>query len=102
MKILVLNAGSSSVKFELLEVGAPAVHRPRSVTLLAGAVDRIGPGASLSVRNSVLNEREAVPVKDHYDAVAKIIASCSRVIQARSTRLGIVWCTAEIALAHRF
>jgi acetate kinase len=80
MKILALNCGSSTAKFELLEVGSPPVHRSRSKTLLAGAVERIGPDASLAFRNSALNEREAVPVKDHHDAVAKIIA----VLQSRN------------------
>ena len=56
MRILVLNAGSSSLKYQLIETGARAEH-----VLVKGAVERIGSPGS--------------PVHNHTEAVEEVLAA---------------------------
>jgi len=65
MKILVLNCGSSSVKFQFLEMKGEQV-------IARGIVERIGEaGASVTYRNGVELKREA-EIPDHDAAIALI------------------------------
>jgi len=72
--ILVLNCGSSSVKFQLIETGdLAAAHRDRK--LATGVVDRIGPDAQLKLGGHGANAgtMEKVAALDHEAAVRQII-----------------------------
>jgi acetate kinase len=72
VRVLVLNCGSSSVKFELLEIGAEA-DLSRNARLAGGTIERIGPAASLVFHHGSEITRENTAVEDHYDAVCKIV-----------------------------
>ena len=74
MKILVLNCGSSTLKFQLIEMAAAPKSTADDVKLARGIVDRIG-GAS-SVRFEAVGyteKQESVAVRDHEEAVGKVI-----------------------------
>jgi acetate kinase len=84
MKILVLNSGSSSLKFDVMSVGFGG-DRPAAVSRLAsGAVSRIGDDdeyadvrltlAPQSGAPARTEEREIAGVRDHRDAVAQVFA----------------------------
>lgn len=73
MKILVLNCGSSSVKFELLQIASGTASTQDSIRSAGGIVDRIGPGASLVLRNRDETVRKTASVKDHEEGVRRIL-----------------------------
>jgi acetate kinase len=66
MKILVINCGSSTLKFDLMETSGESVTDGTSSPLFRGTVDRIGERASVSFApaGGTLLERE-VDVEDH-------------------------------------
>ena len=71
--ILVLNCGSSSVKFQLVEIAADADKNSRKIAI--GIVDRLGTDAIFKVKSGA--EKNAQPVRieahNHDDAVRTII-----------------------------
>src|SRR4051812_2024106 len=72
MKILVLNSGSSTLKFDLVEAsaggGLSEIRR-----LAHGLVDRIGKESSVEFRTETGEvEQREVEVKDHGEAVAQV------------------------------
>jgi acetate kinase len=70
MKILVLNCGSSTLKFQVIETDGSA----ESGKLARGIVDRIGGPASYSFKaDSGAREEKTVPVADHEVAVRLVI-----------------------------
>ncbi len=74
MNVLVLNAGSSSLKFELIRTDAERMARDEDERLAGGEVERIG-GHAL-VRFEAAGRaavREAAPVRDHRTAVARVL-----------------------------
>jgi acetate kinase len=74
MKILVLNCGSSTLKFQLIQTAAAPKSTADDVKLARGIVDRIG-GAS-SVRFEAVGsteKQESAAVRDHEEAVGKVI-----------------------------
>jgi len=74
MKILVLNCGSSTLKFQLIEMAAAPKSTADDVKLARGIVDQIG-GAS-SVRFEAVGsteKQESAAVRDHEEAVGKVI-----------------------------
>ena len=75
MKILVLNCGSSTVKFDLRDVVDAAVSTAGSVSLLSGSVDRLGATATVSIRDGDGTKRETGSIPDHHEAVCRIIVS---------------------------
>ena len=67
MKLLSINAGSSSLKFRLYEM-------PEEKLLMKGMFERIGlEGSSYSVRIGEEKKGELVPLKDHNDAVKLLL-----------------------------
>ena len=68
MNILVINAGSSSLKYQLIDMGA-------NVVLAKGLCDRIGLEGSI-VKQKAHDGREivrTVPMKKHSDAIAEVM-----------------------------
>lgn len=69
MKILVINAGSSSLKYQLIDM--------ESMTVMAkGLCERIGiDGSNLQHKNLIKNTEEKIekPMKDHADAIQMVI-----------------------------
>ena len=73
MKILVINSGSSSLKFDLIRTGEGA-DAETDRTLAGGSVDRIGHDSSVSFKaSSGLSHSENTPVKDHREAARRIM-----------------------------
>lgn len=74
MKILVLNCGSSTLKFQLIETAAESDSASGNIKLARGIVDRIGAAASFGFQIGDLPEKhESATVRDHEQAVAKVI-----------------------------
>lgn len=90
MKILVINAGSSSIKFQLFEM-------PEGAVLAKGMVERIGAAdAGLSYKQSGQERSKKVPAKDHHQAMAVIMETLT------DPKLGAVKDIREIqAVGHR-
>jgi acetate kinase len=74
VKILVLNSGSSTVKFQVIETTDGADDFRRQQKLAHGLVDRIGAGASYRFEGLGRSMQSgAMPVGDHEAAVRSII-----------------------------
>lgn len=73
MKILVLNSGSSSVKYQLLEMEG-------EVLLAAGRVERIGGDDAIHVHQAGgrPEQREVVTVLDHTAAIRRVLHALTR------------------------
>lgn len=95
MKFLIINSGSSSIKYQVIEMETEAV-------LAAGLVERIGEEAG-RLKNTCFpgaaNERESVieqPIANHRDGMLLVIAALT------DTDRGVIGHTAEIsAIGHR-
>jgi acetate kinase len=75
MKILVLNSGSSTLKFQLIETSSMSDSPVKERKLARGVVDGIG-GAS-AVRFEAAGAapvEEAAAIRNHYEAAVKVIA----------------------------
>ena len=80
MRILVLNCGSSSIKFQLIETDAEAIKSNSDRCVAKGSVERIGGEAGtlhLTVSpDKVLSQTEEI--LDHQAALTKVIAALKR------------------------
>jgi len=70
MRVLGINCGSSSLKFDLLDVNASASQVVRIVT---GVVDRIGPEATCSFSSKAKKVNRKMPVPDHEGAFHEVM-----------------------------
>src|SRR5438874_9934969 len=78
MEILALNSGSSTLKFDLIELGDGADIR-QARKLAHGVVDRIGHDSAVDFQaSSGPSERRQAAVRDHKEAVAEVFAWLSR------------------------
>jgi acetate kinase len=76
VKVLVLNPGSSTIRFAVISADAPPEDQVRGQELLSGVIEPIGEGASFRVHDAsgrVLRD-EKVPVKDHGEAASQVFA----------------------------
>ena len=74
MKILVLNCGSSTLKFQLIETANVPKSTADDTKLARGVVDRIGGESSLRFEADGSGEKqESASVRDHEQAVRKVI-----------------------------
>lgn len=75
MKILVLNCGSSSVKFKLFEVNYDSAESEQEIVLAKGKVEKIGDeDAIISYKSEGKTKyKKTMPVKEHKDALLKVI-----------------------------
>ena len=65
MNVLVLNSGSSSLKFQLIATDLERIKNEADVRLLRGEIERIGEDAAFSVKQEDGSpETQAVPVRD--------------------------------------
>jgi acetate kinase len=74
VRILVLNAGSSSLKFQLIDTDGAAIAESRDRRLARGQVERIGGQAivTLAAANAAPTKSTA-PIRDHAAAVEHVI-----------------------------
>src|SRR5919109_3228721 len=74
MKVLVLNCGSSTLKFQVIETGAGASYSAGDRTLARGLVDRIGGDSTCTFEVAgATPEKRTVPIRDHEAAVRETI-----------------------------
>ena len=74
MIILVINSGSSTVKFQVIEVADVSGDLRRQQKVARGLVDRIGAAASYRFEaQGVSADSDSTPVEDHEEAVQLII-----------------------------
>jgi acetate kinase len=74
MKILVLNCGSSSVKFQLISTDLSAIEHNQDARLAGGIIERIGSEAIVTFRPAGKPTlKTTMPIKDHKQAIDKII-----------------------------
>jgi acetate kinase len=70
MNVLVLNCGSSSVRFQLIATDLEAIARDDDLRLAGGRVERVGGHALITVQAEGAPRRvEAAPLRDHAAAV---------------------------------
>ena len=75
MNILVLNAGSSSVKFQLIGTDELAIANDAEQRLARGQIERIGGEAILTLAaTNRASVKTTAPIRDHAVAVERIIA----------------------------
>ncbi len=75
MYVLVLNVGSSSLRFQLIATDSTAIAESRDLRLARGHVDRIGGEAILTLEAAGrAPTKTAVKIRDHTHAVEHIIA----------------------------
>ena len=75
MRVLVLNCGSSSLKFQLIESIAPSVSGGRENRLARGLIDRIGDQAICTfTRTGHSPSSESTPIRNHEEAVQKVLS----------------------------
>ncbi|MEA2564611.1 MAG: acetate kinase [Acidobacteriota bacterium] len=74
MNVLVLNCGSSSLKFQLIATDLETIEREADRELARGAVERIGSEAILSLRvQGKTPEKLAMPLRDHREALDYVL-----------------------------
>lgn len=77
MKILILNSGSSSVKFQLIETDQQLIETQSDKRLASGQVERIGAEDAILTFDAVMTrdfERHVQAIFDHKAAISKIIS----------------------------
>jgi acetate kinase len=76
MRILVINSGSSSIKFRLLEVMNTSSGVTTGPAMLEGALKGIGGAASIEMGGQgMTHSKTSLEVRDHGEAL-RVIGSC--------------------------
>lgn len=75
MNILVLNTGSSSVKFQVIETNLELIEKNADRKIASGLIDRIGSESIITFRvhETGATFKQTAPIRDHKIAVDKII-----------------------------
>jgi acetate kinase len=74
MNVLVLNCGSSSLKFQLIATDLETIEREADRELARGVVERIGSEAILTLRvQGKTPEKLATPLRDHRQALDHVL-----------------------------
>ncbi|MDW8465624.1 MAG: acetate kinase [Chloroherpetonaceae bacterium] len=78
MNILVLNCGSSSIKFQVFCTDWEMIHTNTDYPIASGVIERIGSEALLTFRTYTKGKpdkliRSAAPIRDHQAAIARIL-----------------------------
>lgn len=98
MRVLVLNCGSSSVKYQLVETSRARIARNDDLVLARGTVERIGSGSAVHAyqRGTEPRTTEAKEILEHRGAVADLLRLLT------DPERGVVGDPAEIAaVGHR-
>ena len=99
MNILVLNCGSATVKFQIIETDRDAIAADADRRLASGLIERIGGQALVTFQATGLpKERHAEPLRDHRAAIDRIL----RWIVSRASQIDHITSLADIhAVGHR-
>ena len=99
MNVLVLNCGSSSLKFQIIETDAERIERDEDRWLARGLVDRVGGHALMTFEargGEVL--RDAAPLRDQREAIDRVV----RWIVSDESRADSIGALSDIhAVGHR-
>jgi len=99
MKVLVLNCGSSSVKYQLIETSLEAIEANADREIARGLVERIGTSTAVHVFQAQGRERltDTGELLEHRDAIAAIMRTLTH------PERGVIRDASEIdAIGHRF
>lgn len=99
MNVLVLNCGSSTVKFQIIETDAELIQQEADRRLASGVVERIGGQALLTFHSQGHSkERHAEPLRDHRAAIDRIL----RWVVSRASNIDHITSLSDIhAVGHR-
>lgn len=98
MNVLVLNCGSATLKFQLIQTDAEAIVNNTDRTLARGAIERIGGEAVLAFHGPESTLRTSAPVRDVRAAVDHVV----RWLVSPDSRIGEIESVAGIhAAGHR-
>ena len=99
MNILVLNCGSSTVKFQIIETDLDLIEQDADRRLAIGLIERIGGQALITFQaTGHPKERHAEPLRDHRAAIDRIL----RWIVSKASRIDHINSLADIhAVGHR-
>ncbi len=98
MKVLVLNCGSSSVKFQLIETSLEAIEKGEEKLLAKGQIEKIGMTSSVVTYQAPGKEplKEAATILEHRTAIERVI----KLLQ--DPEMGVIRKKEEIAaVGHR-
>lgn len=73
MNILVLNAGSSSLKFQLIRTDEERIATDTDERIARGSIDRIGTQAVIRFQAGSVVKNTALPIRDHRAAVDAVL-----------------------------
>jgi len=74
MNILVLNCGSSSLKFQIIETDLELIEKHADKCLVKGLVERIGSQSLISIKvEGQSTFKQAAPLRDHKQAINYVI-----------------------------
>ena len=74
MNVLVLNAGSSSLRFELIRTDPELMGRDEDERLAGGMIERIGGQALVQFEaRGRPPTREATPIRDYRTAISRVL-----------------------------
>lgn len=75
MNVLVLNCGSSSVKFQLIQTDVDVMSKDQDNRLAQGVVERIGGKSQITIKlHDKVALKDSRPIRDHRQAVEQIVA----------------------------
>lgn len=99
MNILVLNCGSSSLKFQIIETDLDTIEQDGDRRLASGLVERLGGQSLITVKAEGQPAlKEAMPLRDHRDAIDYILRW---IVSERSQIPGIASLSDLHAVGHR-
>src|SRR5450759_5811617 len=99
MNVFVLNCGSSSLKFQIIETDAEMIEQDGDKQLAKGLIERIGSEAIITFQvGEQASVKSATPLRDHKAALAHVI----KWITAPETHIAGISGLADIhAIGHR-
>ncbi|MBT9582223.1 acetate kinase [bacterium] len=75
MNVVVINCGSSSLKFQLIETSLEHISKDADVCKARGLVDRIGSQALISFQaTGGISTKETAPIRDHKQAIDRAVS----------------------------
>jgi acetate kinase len=78
MNILIINSGSSSIKFQIFETNQDLIDQHKDKVKLKGIIERIGSEAIIKVsRGSESPISDTLPIKNHSEAIELILKKIS-------------------------
>ena len=98
MKVLVLNCGSSSIKYQLIETSIEAIEKNADVMVARGLVERIGTASAVHTYQAAgrAKRTDSKEILEHREALAEIVRTLT------DPEHGVISSPAEVdAVGHR-